>query len=223
MSAPELCHVFMFVEPGAPEAEALERLGLRESYRRDHPGQGTTNVCYCFDNAFLELLWVTDRAAIVSPVVARTGLSERADWRENGANPFGIALRGAPAAPFPTWDYKPPYLPAGMSIPVACSSDDSAQPLLFMSPGNARPDQWQDGRAGNRQLTGGLSEIAKLELTLADGVPLSDDLQALVNMEILELGKENAGSEPRLVLTVTRSDGGPDRRLELPAMKWLEA
>ena len=62
----------MFVQPGAPELTRLTDAGLRESFRRDHPGQGTTNVCCCFDNAYLELLWLHDPAAaagalLVSP------------------------------------------------------------------------------------------------------------------------------------------------------------
>lgn len=223
MTGLALCHIFVFVEPDAPEAELLNGLGLRESCRRDHPGQGTANVCYCFDNAYLELLWVTDRKAITSPVVARTGLAERANWRETGSNPFGIALRGNTVAHFPTWDYQPAYLPEGMSIPVALSSDDPTQPILFTSPGNARPDQWPDGRAGDRQCAAGLSEITTLELTLAEGVQPSADVQTLVVSRLLTLCAGSALGTPQLLLTLSQSDGGPDRRLALPAMTWLEA
>ncbi len=222
MTGPKLCHVFVFVEPEAPEAKLLDDLGLRESCRRDHPGQGTTNVCYCFDNAYLELLWVTDQAAVTSPLIARTGLAERADWRNTCANPFGIALRGGSPAPFPMWNYTPPYLPDGISIPVALSSADPAQPLLFMSPGNARPDQWKDGRAGERQLAAGLSEVTALQLTLAQGIAPSQDLQTLVDLGFLTLISEKQGSKPTMVLSISQKDGGPERRLELPAMKWLE-
>lgn len=220
MPGPELCHVFMFVQPGAPEKTALESLGLRESYRRDHPGQGTSNICYCFDNAFLELLWVTDPLAVSAPAIARTGLAARANWRQNGATPFGIALRGDRAAPFPTWDYRPPYLPAGTSIAVAQSSSDATQPLLFVSPGNSRPDQWPDGRAGDRQRAAGLREISALELVLVSDQTPSADLRALEDSGILGLKKAAEASEPRLVMTLTTSDGGSARRLELPAMTW---
>lgn len=47
----ELDHIFVFIRPDGPEAARLEAIGLVESYRRDHPGQGTSNVCYCFENA----------------------------------------------------------------------------------------------------------------------------------------------------------------------------
>lgn len=223
MTGLALCHVFVFVEPEAPEAKQLDDLGLRENCRRDHPGQGTANVCYCFDNAYLELLWVTDQAAVSSPIISRTGLAERADWQNNGANPFGIALRGINPAPYPTWDYTPPYLPDGVSIPVALSSDDPSQPLLFMSPGNARPDQWKDGRAGERQHAAGLREITALELTLAQGVAPSQNLRTLEDLGILALADNKAGIKPTLVLSISQSNGGPDLRLELPTMKWLES
>lgn len=213
MSGAALCHVFVFVTPGAPEAGALEAAGLRESFRRAHPGQGTANACWCFDNAYLELLWVDDPAAVSGPATARTRLAERAHWRETGASPFGIAVRGA--APFAAWDYRPPYLPAGMSIPVALSSEDPRQPFLFRSPGDARPDAWTDGRAGDRQASAGLAEIVGVHLDLT--APPSDDLCVLEAAGLLTLSR---AEEPRMVLTLSRPDGGAPRRLSLPDVRW---
>ncbi|MEO0814134.1 MAG: VOC family protein, partial [Myxococcota bacterium] len=56
----ELDHVFVMISDGVRQHRALEALGLVETYRRIHPGQGTKNICYAFENAFLELLWVHD-------------------------------------------------------------------------------------------------------------------------------------------------------------------
>lgn len=50
-------HIFMLVDPGGPEIAQMTELGLLETYRRVHTGQGTRNICYCFDNMFLELLY----------------------------------------------------------------------------------------------------------------------------------------------------------------------
>ena len=114
----ELDHIFVHVQPAGPEAERLEALGLVESYRRTHPGQGTSNICYCFDNAFLELLWLIDEAEALSPAIARTQLAERSHWRASGASPFGLALRrqsDETVLPFPTWGYRPP-LPAARPL-----------------------------------------------------------------------------------------------------------
>ena len=217
----ELDHLFVMVRPGAPEAAGLAGAGLRESFRRDHTGQGSTNLCYCFDNAYLELLWLRgDPAEARSPPAARLRLAERADWRTTGASPFGIALRTAPGAalPFATWDYAAPFLPEGVTIPVALASDDPRQPLLFRSPGSQRPDHWTDGRAGARQAAAGLAEIVHLRLDLPDGIWPSAPLTRLQ-----EVGPLSLGSAPthRMVLTLSRPAAAP-RRLTLPAFTWLE-
>lgn len=152
----------MFVTPDDPEIRRLEGLGLVESFRRRHPGQGTANVCFCSDNAYLELLWIVDAAEAGSSALARCDLIARADWRRSGVSPFGIALRNSAAdasLPFPSWDYCAPFLPAGTSVPVAIASDDPRQPLLFRTPGNRRPDQWTDAPAGLRQRQAGLADL----------------------------------------------------------------
>lgn len=214
--ATELCHLFMMVSPGAPERLALEAVGLRESFRREHPGQGTCNVCYCFENAYLELLWVTDPQALRSAVIAPTGLSQRAAWRSGGASPFGVGLRrGQGGLTVPTWDFAPPYLPPGLTIPVARASDDLCQPFVFLSPGGTRPDQWSDGRSGQRQQTAGLTDIAGAELTVA-GVP-APDLTALLAPAGIRLRQ---GPAPALRITLTGPGSG--RILDLPAFRWGE-
>ena len=58
MAAIELDHLLVFVEPAeaAPGGAVFERLaalGLEPSFARRHAGQGTANLCYAFDNAYL--------------------------------------------------------------------------------------------------------------------------------------------------------------------------
>lgn len=212
-----LDHVFLFVDDAG--AAGLDRLGLRESFRRDHPGQGTANRSYCFDNAYLELLWLREEAEARAPAVARTGLAERARWRENGANPFGIALRSTAALPFDCWDYRPTYLPDGMAIPMALFSEDPAQPLVFRSPGEARPDQWRDGRAGARQRDAGFREIAGVELILPAGMTPAAELETLARAAGW-LTVSGGGAAPRMILTLTRDDGTA-QHLSLPDCRLL--
>jgi hypothetical protein len=50
-----LDHVFVMCSKGAPEAEALLRVGLREGAGNTHPGQGTACRRFFFENAYLEL------------------------------------------------------------------------------------------------------------------------------------------------------------------------
>lgn len=189
-----------------------------ESFRRRHPGQGTANLCFCFDNAYLELLWIEDAAEAASCALARCGLAARADWRNSGASPFGIALSSddpAAAFPLPAWDYAAPFLPAGQSIPVALASDDPRQPLLFRSPGAAGPESWTDGRAGARQRAAGFAAVAGLELAFPRDVTPAPELEILAGPGLVRLA---AGAAPGLTLTLSRSDGGRPCRLRLPEM-----
>jgi len=217
----ELDHIFFFVRPGGREAGALARAGLREAYRRRHPGQGTANVCYAFDNAFLELLWVEDWDEITSPAVARTKLAERAEWQSYRASPFGIAVRGGGlngALPFATWEYAAPF---GAKLPVAQASEDPQQPFLFSPPGGGeRPDSWTDFRAGARQRPVGLAEIVGVSLDYPPGVTPAPAFAALAETGLIKLG--TAGAGPRMILTLSRTKDEPQKRLILPDLTLVD-
>jgi hypothetical protein len=213
----EIDHVFVFTALDAVEEIAtLAQAGRVESNRRRHTGQGTSNVCYCFDNAYLELLWAVDADELAAPSVARTGLAERSRWRETGASPFGIALRPAEPGdlPFETWDYEAPFLPAGLSLPVATASDDAAQPMVFQSPGTSRPDQWTNGRDGDRQNSADLAEIVGVHLTFPVDITPHGAFVGLASDGHLSLDQGPTG--PSLTLTISRGKGCQPRNLTLP-------
>ena len=89
-----LDHVFICCSVGAPEAAALQRLGLKESSPNTHPGQGTACRRFSFANAYLELLWVSDAEEARSDPVRRTRLWERWSGRRSSST---SASRSAPA------------------------------------------------------------------------------------------------------------------------------
>jgi hypothetical protein len=130
----EIDHVFMLVSADSP---IIHSTGLIETYRRLHQGQGTQNICFCFENLFLEMLWVNNQAEATREAIGRTKLYERSKWLQDPTvNPFGIAWRKnqqPSQAEVPTWDFAPPYLPLGLVIPVATDSDDLSQPMMFQS------------------------------------------------------------------------------------------
>ncbi len=106
-----------------PMADQLVEAGFAEGTPNRHPGQGTANRRFFFDNAFIEFIWVADEAEIRSDLVAPTRLWERMNWRESGASPFEICIRPVGdqpgEIPFSTFSYRPPYLPPGDEIPMA--------------------------------------------------------------------------------------------------------
>jgi hypothetical protein len=169
-------HIFMFIEPDGPELDQLKALGLVETYRREHPGQGTANACFCFDNMFIELLWMTDPTQALSAPIVRTGLEPRSRWKTAGTCPFGIAWRGDGGEDIETWAFSPPYLPTGVTIDVATDGDDPRQPMMFTFPGSKPPVSWELARRGRLQHGAGFATIDQIALTLPTSLEPSQTL-----------------------------------------------
>lgn len=213
----ELDHIFLGVRSPANGRERLRALGLTPTYARAHPGQGTANVCFAFDNAFVELLYVTDLDEALAPGVARIALARRCGAAAPPANPFGIAWRtteenGPAELPLETWGYRPPYVPPGAAIAVASASDDAAQPLLFTFPGTAAPRSWPAERRGALQRSSGFARV-DVRYHTAQGESV-DAVRQLAQAGVLELGKP--GDAPRVVLRLTGAAREP-LEVELPS------
>ena len=127
-------HFFVFTQGNAPEQRRLLEHGLRVGVRRDHAGQGTSNVCFYFADSYLELLWLGDEKAAHNAMAKPLGLYERMHWRSHKASPFGICIgpdATAQEPPFAHWDYRPSYLPENVQIAMGCNSGVIGEPLLF--------------------------------------------------------------------------------------------
>ena len=136
----EVDHFFICTDIGAPMADALASFGWVEGPPNTHPGQGTANRRFFFDNAMLELLWVHDEVEAGSEPGRRAHLLERWQGRAAGASPFGVIFRPVEAAPqalpFPGWTYRPAYLPEDRSMHIGHNSDDITEPLcVYVSEG----------------------------------------------------------------------------------------
>jgi len=162
----EIDHFVIFTDPGAPAARRLADVGLREGSARRHPGQGTANRRFFFDNAMLELLWIDDETEARSPATAPLRLWERGPGAS--ACPLGVCFRPSTpgeAPPFRTTPYQPAYLPKPRAIDVA-SDAPAVEPLWFFLGFARRPfaDDASDGEprdhpAGMRVLTATLVTV----------------------------------------------------------------
>jgi hypothetical protein len=166
-------HAFIACAPGAPEARALLRLGFVEGQSNTHPGQGTANRRFFFENFMLELLWVADPTEAQNERTRRTRLWDRCERRDSNVSPFGIIFAPAgdqaPPAPFPTWSYAPLYLPAGMSMRIAAGTTLN-EPELFYLPflkGGRRDSQPMTHSLPVRRVTGLAVGVPGLQLSAA--------------------------------------------------------
>ncbi len=178
----ELDHVFLWVSPGGPEADHLAALGVTEGPPNRHPGQGTACRRFFFANAYVELVWVENAEEAQGDLAGPLRLWERWSGRGSGACPFGVVFRPAGAGggppPFPTWEYRPPYLPAPLVLHAGMNSPRVEEPLLFYWPVSRRPDSMPARDPRHLEHPAGFRELTALRLFGPDATPPSAVMQA---------------------------------------------
>jgi hypothetical protein len=217
----ELDHLYILATPGAPEAERLIALGLTEGSPNVHPGQGTANRRFYFDNAMLELIFVTDEAEARSAAVALTRLWERSRWRQTAVSPIGLCLRTTEQAPppFPVYDYQPAYLPSGGAIPIARGTL-AVEPMVFINPYGIRPDSYPPERREPLEHALGVHAISAVQITSAGCEPPSDPLYFAQRQGIVTYSN-GAGHLLELTFDDGTCGGQADLRPELPlVLRW---
>lgn len=222
----EIDHILICTDLSGPEAEQLCEFGLFEGSSNKHPGQGTSNRRFFFHNVMLELLWVHSRAEAQSERTQRMGLWERWQGRQQGACPFGIALRPTEALlatddiqfPFEGWVYQPLYLPAEMSIFVANNSLQAAEPLFFAAPFFKKITELDQSEPINHPL--GFNEITAVTVASPSLGTASASLTALKKVDGLRFVE---GPEHHLTLSVDGEKSGRSKNFSpaLPlTIKW---
>jgi len=207
----EVDHLFVCTDVGAPEADLLVSFGLTEGEANVHPGQGTANRRFFFRNMFLELLWVSDAVEAQSELVRPTQLWPRWSQRRSGASPFGVCLRpsrpGFEGVPFPSWEYRPPYLPSPLTIHVGKDVPPS-EPFWFFLGFGRRPDAPEWPRRQPLIHSVGFREATQIQLTFPKAGNLSATTEAVVQSGAVTL---ISGPEHLLEMTF---DGGTQGRVK---------
>ncbi|WP_310394256.1 VOC family protein [Hymenobacter sp.] len=130
-------HVFIFSARHGAEADELLAFGFTEGSSRTHPGQGTRNRKFYFENFFLEILWVINEQELRSDLLAPTKLWERANFQTNAHSRFGLCLLNddsTDALFTPSVAYQPAYFPPGSAIEVLPNAEQPALPWTFRLP-----------------------------------------------------------------------------------------
>ena len=183
-------HIFICVRSGAPEAEALKAMGLTEGLPNKHPGQGTANRRFFFHNIFIELLWLDDAAEAQSELTRPTMLYERLAASNDETSPFGICFRpaalGGNKAPFPSWNYKPVYLPSNFEVEIA-SDIPLSEPMWFFLSFASRPDSAPQERRQPFVHQTGFMEVTSLRIVLPKIKSLSVAARSIIQSEYLSI------------------------------------
>ncbi|WP_081904725.1 VOC family protein [Palleronia rufa] len=174
----ELDHIFLLVADRSTAERLMQTAGLVTNYSRQHPGQGTTNICACLDDMFVEFLWFD--GSKISAESERIGLGDRG--RGDGS-PIGVSWRGA--APVACDAYSAPFLPAGVAIPVAQASLNRSLPFVFQTPGGVPPIDRTDGLPGERQRPR-FGTLALCEISLPNPQEAASLLQWCERIELVK-------------------------------------
>ena len=133
----ELDHIFVLTEARAPQADLLVAAGFIEGSSNTHPGQGTSNRLFFFENTTLEFLYVHDVAETTNGPAKGLRFQDRSS--EADASPFGVVMRtvkGDTEIPFEYWKYCPEYFASDMCFRVGDNSDILEEPLCVCMPDN---------------------------------------------------------------------------------------
>ena len=184
----ELDHIFVWASPTGEEARALTEFGLSEGTPNTHPGQGTACRRFFFRNAYLELLWVTNPAEVQSATIRPTHLWER--WNARGtACPFGLCFRPDAqencSIPFPTWEYRPSYLPEALSFHAGTNAGVLNEPVLFYLPFSRRPDAQSAPKKQVTEHAAGLHKLTRVELIGPNAESLSPAFEAVLSTSVV--------------------------------------
>lgn len=133
----DIDHIFIFSDNCGDEADELGEFGLTEGSSRIHPGQGTQNRKFYFENFFLEILWVIDETEIHQTPTLETHLGQRANFNQNGASRFGLCLPNTEETDAlfrKAQIYSPSYFPPEMAIDILPNTHNPKLPWTFRLP-----------------------------------------------------------------------------------------
>lgn len=133
----DIDHIFIFTDSNGQIADELVSFGFIEGSNRVHAGQGTSNRKFYFDNYFLEILWVHNKAEIKSELIKPTGLWQRAGYKRNNFSPYGFCIVNTADTNKlfeNSFTYQPEYFPKGMAIEVLKNESQPQLPWTFRLP-----------------------------------------------------------------------------------------
>ena len=181
----ELDHIFIFTHQAQQVASTLQTFGLSEGTANVHAGQGTACRRFYFQNAYLELAWVINEDEIKSPLIERTKLWERSQYKLTKYCPFGLCFRAKQQSSHSIrllfedgWRYHSIYLPQGQFANIASNEDFPAEPMLFEMPFfGLAPKEYSLEQQQPLTHARGFHELTKVSLTLPP--PVNDFSSAM--------------------------------------------
>ncbi len=215
-------HIFIFTHQAEQVAEALQTFGLSEGTANVHAGQGTACRRFFFQNAYIELAWVTDEEEIKTPEIERTKLWERSQYAITKYCPFGLCFRKDRPSSHSInlcfedgWRYHSVYLPQGQYANIASNEDFPAEPMLFEMPFfGIAPKDYPLEKQQPLTHTRGFHELTKVTLTLPG--PINDFSPAL--KKVLDESRVHVSFGETYLVSLEFDNGQQDEQQDFTAL-----
>lgn len=190
-------HIFVFISPETTRLDTLINHGFLEGSGNVHPGQGTSNRRFFFNNFFLEFIWVSSREEATSSLTAPTRLWERSRSNESGFSPFGICVKpqSAESTLVNCWEYHPQYLPKDIAIKIAQGDNYPAEPMFFQTPDMSKAKSSRKTKPEPKNV----HELKNLTIHLPKEHEYSPTCKHLANLGVISIEKND--TYPALTLT----------------------
>lgn len=128
-------HIFICSTDPERDTQILSDFGLTEGPPNTHPGQGTANKRFFFDNVYIEFLYIEHTENAQSAISRPSKLYERITQYSNDSNisPFGFGIypsdNGLKITDYNTWEYKPQFLHPPLKMDIFGNS--LAEPMYY--------------------------------------------------------------------------------------------
>lgn len=204
----ELDHFFILTDKPKEAGDLLVSMGLKESFSRNHKGQGTSNRRFEFSNGMLELLYVRDSEESNNGPAKNLRFPDRV--QTSAASPFGVVLTRTNnndlGMPFSGWQYQPDYFEPPNAFHIGNNSEILEEPLCiyvpFIDPVSRKEEE------------GKFKSISSVQLY----IPLSTMSETLHELGKVDRLQIEFGSEHLAVMTLDHGNLGQskDLRPDLP-------
>lgn len=206
----EIDHIFIFSNKKGIEADDLVEFGFTEGSSRVHPGQGTTNRKFYFENFFLEILWVISEKEIQSEVTAKTKLWERSQFQKNQHSRFGLCLVNSESTDelFQQSEvYQPDYFPKEMSIDIITNEENPKLPWTFRLP-------YRGKKKMHNEPTGHSNGVTSITKAIFEYPMENDNLNFLQHFQAVDTIKFINGNSTRLILEFDNNRQGKSKEFK---------
>lgn len=126
-------HIFICSDAPDDDAQIFTDFGFTEGPPNTHPGQGTANRRFFFDNMYLEFLYIADDKLAQSALTKPSKLYERFTDKGDNISPFGFGLYPSnnlmKIKDYNSWEYRPKFLPPPLKMNVY--GDSLAEPMYY--------------------------------------------------------------------------------------------